>query len=606
MAIVEDSALSEFTEDRLHLVVLFHAYCMKAESLLSVQDVVKRAMPDADFLVPELSVGLSSTADPNEIATGVLEMIHAQWTKRKTGLCYQRIVLVGHSLGALIARKVYVVACGEDPRAPFEQEVHRPPSCDEWAGLVDRIVLLAGMNRGWRISHHLKLWRAILWYVGAAVGTWFEFFSRRKLLIFQIRRGAVFITNLRIQWLRMRQRAKYSNIGKALTIQLLGSIDDMVSSRDNIDLVSGGDFIYLDIPYSNHPDVIKMKEANRATPDDPKTIGEQRSEIFAEALTACEEVLEAIGVIPDDQASQEPDDKVTDVIFVVHGIRDEGHWTHKIARIVRKHAAGTERTFATETSSYGYFPMLPFLFAWQRRDKVEWMMEQYADAVSRYPNGNFHYVGHSNGTYCLARALELYSCCRFKRVVFAGSVVPRSYKWKRFLTTPGQQPHRKWGRVEAVLNYVATRDWVVAWFPKFFQTPLRIQDLGSAGHDGFVEAVTVEKAALTDHILETHYVRGGHGAGIVEINWNAIAEFIITGRPLGAGSVSCLIKKRRNILVTLIGFFPLVLWVILSLFIISVGWGVAWFGGRLGAPEWLVTLMVVMYALLFWRIITRL
>jgi len=190
MAIVEDSALSEFTDDRLNLIVLLHAYCMKAESLRSVKDVAKRALPDADFLVPELSAALLSTADPNELVTSVLEMIHARWTARKTGLCYQRIVLVGHSLGALIARKIYVVACGEDPLAPFEQEVHRPPSCDEWAGLVERIVLLAGMNRGWRISHHLEMWRAILWSVGTALGTRFEFFSGRKLLIFQIRRGA--------------------------------------------------------------------------------------------------------------------------------------------------------------------------------------------------------------------------------------------------------------------------------------------------------------------------------------------------------------------------------------------------------------------------------
>jgi Putative serine esterase (DUF676) len=249
MAIVEDSALSEFTENRPNLIVLLHGYVSNANSLGAVKNVAESSLPDADFLVPELSAGAFSTADPNELVSGVLEMINARWTERKaSGLRYQRIVFVGHSLGALIARKLYVVACGDDPKAPFEPEVYRAPSCDEWARLVERIVLLVGMNRGWRISHHLNPWSAILWSVGTAIGKLFEVLSRRKLLIFQIRRGAVFITQLRIQWLRMRQRSKHSNLGKALTIQLLGSIDDIVSSRDNIDLVSGGDFIYLDIP----------------------------------------------------------------------------------------------------------------------------------------------------------------------------------------------------------------------------------------------------------------------------------------------------------------------------------------------------------------------
>jgi hypothetical protein len=350
-----------------------------------------------------------------------------------------------------------------------------------------------------------------------------------------------------------------------------------------------------------------MDETKRATPGDSTTIGKKRSEIFAEALTASPKVLATTGVIPDDQASEKSADDVTDVIFVVHGIRDEGYWTHKIARIVRKRAAVAGRVFATETSSYGYFPMLPFLFAWQRRDKVEWMMDQYADAVARYPNAVFHYVGHSNGTYCLARALELYSCCRFERVVFAGSVVPHSYKWKRFLPTFSDEgSHRKWGQVETVLNYVATGDWVVAWFPKFFQTPLPIQDLGSAGHDGFAEAVPVEKASSADHILETHYVHGGHGAGIVEANWHAIAEFIVTGEPSGKGALGDLIKNRRNLVVEWVGFVPLILWITLAIIVLSGGWVVALFGGWLGAPQWVITLLIVTYALAFWQVITRL
>lgn len=35
-----------------------------------------------------------------------------------------------------------------------------------------------------------------------------------------------------------------------------------------------------------------------------------------------------------------------------------------------------------------------------------------------------------------------------------------------------------------MLNYVASGDWVVAFFPKAMEL-LGIQDIGSAGHDGF-------------------------------------------------------------------------------------------------------------------------
>jgi hypothetical protein len=42
--------------------------------------------------------------------------------------------------------------------------------------------------------------------------------------------------------------------------QLLGSVDDFVAPQDNVDLVSGGDFIFLDVPYSGHSNVIELHD----------------------------------------------------------------------------------------------------------------------------------------------------------------------------------------------------------------------------------------------------------------------------------------------------------------------------------------------------------
>jgi len=138
-------------------------------------------------------------------------------------------------------------------------------------------------------------------------------------------------------------------------------------------------------------------------------------------------------------------------------------------------------------------------------------MEQYIEALAYYPEASFSYVGHSNGTYLLAKAFKDYECCRFKNVVFASSVVRSDYDWDDILSK---------GKVKNVLNFVATRDFVVAWAPYFFER-FGILNLGGAGHVGF----------KSNGIEQIRYVRGSHSAPVGEDNWNTIADFIITGSP---------------------------------------------------------------------------
>jgi len=197
----------------------------------------------------------------------------------------------------------------------------------------------------------------------------------------------------------------------------------------------------------------------------------------------------------------------------MHGIRDKGYWTHKIARRIKKRAKEQfpERIFATETSSYGYFPISDFLPLRGREKKVHWLMEEYIKALAYYPNANFSYVGHSNGTYILAKALQRYGCCRFKNVVFASSVVRTDYDWDGILNQ---------GKVKSVLNFVATNDRVVAWAPYCFEK-FGILDLGGAGHIGFKSKA----------IHQIKYIKGSHSASIHEHNWDTIADFIINGTP---------------------------------------------------------------------------
>ncbi|GGO80403.1 hypothetical protein GCM10011348_16980 [Marinobacterium nitratireducens] len=561
------------------LVVLLHAYTQSRQHLRTLRDRVAAAKPNADILVPDLPLGLFSFADCNDVVADLLRRIDHCWAEQGP---YSSVVLIGHSMGALLARKLYVCACGENPEAPFDPRLGAGEP-RAWAGHVKRVILLAGMNRGWAINHHLSLLNAVLWTLGILIGRALSLFRPgRQPIILSIQRGAVFIAELRLQWLLMRQRANdqppdQERPGDALTIQLLGSIDDMVSPGDNIDLISGRDFVYLDVPHSGHANVIEMDDSAK---------GRERAAVFTRALTAPRETLEAEQTLPADSAFGEPRPEVTDVIFVIHGIRDAGYWTHKVARRVREKGKRLGRIVATETSSYGYFPMLRFILPGERRTKTQWFMDQYVEACALYPRARFSFIGHSNGTYLLASALRDYRCCRFDRVVFAGSVVRRQYDWDRYIAS---------GQVRRVANYVASADWVVAFFPKAMQT-LRWQDLGSAGHDGFV----------SPSVSQVTYVRGAHSAALNEDNWNAIADFILGEEGNEAHASPQLIRRHRNLLVWLPGLLAPLIWVLIATLLIAIGYAILRTHTNLGWAQWQTTVLMVGYVMAVWTVLTKL
>ena len=560
-----------------YLIVLLHAYTMAPQNLQSVCDAVREVLPDADQYVPKLPVGLFSFSDPDEIAVRLIDRVSEIWNERafksNNGQGYDHIILIGHSLGALLARKMYVYSCGEKKRAPFERRV---PQSTPWSSKVERIILLAGTNRGWSISHHMSAFRAVTWSIGNFIGNLLTFIFGKQPLIFHFRRGAPFITNLRLQWLAMRQAAKNDGSGNALTIQLLGTVDDMVGPEDNLDLVTGKDFRYLEIPSSGHANVIKM---------DGSKAGKSRKKVFVYALTSKQAELQQKEIVPVDQQDlpmSRPE--VTDVIFVIHGIRDLGYWTSKIAWKVKEKGKAIDRVFETETSTYGYFPMLSFLLPWQRRKKVEWLMDQYVEDRSLFPNAEFSFIGHSNGTYLLAKALKEYPCCYFKHIIFAGSVVRTDYDWSSALQS---------GRVQAILNYVATRDLVVAVFPKALQL-INWQDLGSAGHDGF------SFRALDYPAFQVKYVYGGHAAALKEENWEALANFIVNGQYEDPPNE--LQRSKNSAWVVLIGKIAPLWWTMIAAILFFVAWNLC----KAPWPEWLRTAALILYIFGVTKILTKL
>jgi hypothetical protein len=213
-------------------------------------------------------------------------------------------------------------------------------------------------------------------------------------------------------------------------------------------------------------------------------------------------------------------------------------------------------------------------------------MDRFVEACARFPNAEakMSYVGHSNGTYLLARALQDYPALRLKRVVFAGSVVRRDFDWRRnFKVVSGANDRR----VEKVLNYVATKDWVVGILSKAFQPLKLLFDLGSAGHDGFdqykesrSEENQRKKNSGKDHegkekdckrLFEVHYVAGQHSAALTETQWDDIAQFIVSGESPCPPNID--FSRHRTWWLVMLGWISPVL--VLYLLWLVFGFGIA-------------------------------
>ncbi len=515
-------------ETNLELAVLLPPYGDRNGHIDSLLSATREILPAAATLRPQVDLRNFSYQTLETITARVLlDIDHACAEAEAAGKAFRRIHLIGHSLGGIIARKVYVAACGQVVelstrvvRAPMEAELinagaeHAKP----WAHLIERLVLLAPINRGWSLNPHLSTANFLAFGTGILIGNVARIWrGGRSPMIFGARRGGAFLSNLRAQWIFMRRNAaeKPELPGGALVVQLLGTEDDLVAPSDSVDPFSTDEtYFYLEVPRSSHLTIAQLSmEDERAR---------VRREIFELALTGDRAAIKARQpFLGSDFEQVIPQPDVTDVAFVIHGIRDLGYWTQHIATRIAQRAKervakdNPDRKFSAETSTYGYFPMISFLNPVTRRAKTTWLVEQYLENLMRFPKADrFHYVGHSNGTYLLARGLRDFPFIRFENVVLAGCVVECTYPWQRMIAD---------GRIGRVLNYVASADAVVAIFPKALG---RLGfDLGSAGHDGFDDLD--DGNGNVGH--QVRFAKGGHGAALEEGHWDDIADFVLDG-----------------------------------------------------------------------------
>ncbi|WP_164557778.1 alpha/beta hydrolase [Massilia atriviolacea] len=501
-----------------------------------------------------------SNARPDDVSAQISTLVQAQ----SQGKNYQKIVIVGFSMGALLARRAFLEAA----------RTGKP-----WSTIVTRFVLLAGMNRGWSLSGPRPSdmrWHTHTMY---AVGAWLANLTRSASLIMSMQTGTPFVADLRLDWMR---HFRQTGVEHPEVVQLLGDIDEIVSAGDNEDLAAApqGDFAWLRVRGTNHREILSYDDTS------DHNIGQYRLAKVMLAATACfSDIRGQSEVLPSPS-----DPAVTKLVFILHGIRDLGRWSSTLESDLRKRhdvVMNGKGKLMVESMRYGYFGMGQFLMKMERDYYVRWFMDEYTEAVARYPKTKeIDFIGHSNGTYLFTRALKDYRSLNVDRAVLAGSVAPRDYAWA---------PHFENGQVKKVRNYVAKDDLVVALLPRFFENRPRLlfgDEIGSAGYNGFNAA---DHAATSGHIENFKFLTGGHGAFTEERD--GISEFII---PTPGAALSGRNEKRQpNWLTVASDYFTVALWAAMALVLVLLGIRVAEAAGS-RAPFALLAYLFLLWQVLRW------
>lgn len=536
-----------------------------------------QALPLADVLCLHYRCSWITNLSPYTVADVLEEAIYQRFKQGQ----YGEIVMVGHSAGAAIARKAFLWGSG------FEEDRPRKTPPRVWPATVSRIVMLAGLSRGIRLwpRPENRSWAECLLALALVK-------VARVLGICRFVRsflaGEPFMADSRVQWLRLARNEAVANGAKAFptVIQLIGDKDGIVHHNDGMDLYVARGSKFKSLLQTSHAAIGNSLHGARGQ------AAEERRRLVKLAIQG-----DLDGLEPDDIEPQLPaeDREVRRIVYVMHGIRDWGEWTdHVRGEIAKAYEMQGEKAVAV-TRKYGFFPMAPFLTYGDRQIKVRMLMDDYTENLARFPNAeSVDYMGHSNGTYLLASALVHYKTMRVRRVFFAGSVVPSHYPWDTLIQA---------GRVEFVVNVVATADWVVAFFPRLFelvagwlnQQPTRgWWDLGGAGFRGFLAAGAGGASAQVENL---NFSSGGHSTGLPTQStekMNAFLAYMVRGETVSLASYRIAVSQDPGI-----AFFSnicFIVWLLVAILLSAIGLLVFSLFGALGVTVYGVLVLALLHS----------
>lgn len=499
--VMKSTFISGSVADVNTLVVILHGWGKDGEydKLTAIKDSVIDVLPEADILLPRYNSSRKSNDDPYQLADCIENLIGNTFDRSEKK--YSRIILISHSLGGLLLRKAYLYGQGFVQDRKSSKGSRRAPK--PWIQCVERIILFSGANRGWSLESKPTDMGQFEFETEKLSLSVARFFDQGRF-IRNLEKGSPFVANTRIQWVQLTESGKASPV-----IQLLPASENKISFEDNKDSAVSNNFIFIDVPSTDHASILEVDSRGYV------------EDIFKSALTQEISVLrkenELTFVSPESDTKRE----ITDIVFVMHGIRDYGGWTTNFKKMIENRSS----LHKVVTPSYNYFPALHFLLFWKRQKNVRWFVDQFTQLYAQYPQAKFSFIGHSNGTYIVANALQNYHALSLHRISLAGSVVRRDFPWDELV---------KEGRIFELRNDMAACDWPVGLFTKYFESwswlieqltgrkLAKISDLGAGGFNGFTSI------AGQEYVMK--YFPGDHGAAITsKENIESISKFITDG-----------------------------------------------------------------------------
>lgn len=470
---------------------------------------------------------------------------------------YNEIILVGHSAGGMIVRDAYLLAAGgrlETSPTPDNVRTYTRADGRNWSTKVSSILLFASINRGFR--PYADAW----WAIGVAFGKLisFEWIFSRPLRWFpfgwllDLERGSFFITNVRLAWMKHFRPANKESL--PIVVQFLGDVDGVVAREDIRDTDAFINSYTVEIPGAGHDNLFDLREAPAKA-------------AYPQILNAFRDPKD----VPAERLAPLSPTGPSLVVFVLHGIRDSNAgWVTDVAEEIEKQA---KLPVLVDRSTYGWFSAIKFALPWVRKRNIPWFLDRYSYHFARNPNAQFHFIGHSNGTYILGTSMLEVPAMTFESVYLAGSVLPVRFPWGSML---GQQ-------VRSVANQCSVHDWPVGVLCRSLQA-LGFADVGTGGYDGF---------STLPGGVQTLWFDGDHGAPLGRPNQQNIVNYILHAAPLRAPVP---LATRRNVgrqFLFLEKHLPTLLPVFLGLIIIA-----AWLGWNYGHPALVLLVAVLVYAVL--------
>ena len=189
----------------------------------------------------------------------------------------------------------------------------------------------------------------------------------------------------------------------------------------------------------------------------------------------------------DPRLNESTDQAVTDVVVLVHGIRDWGAWHQSVRDVLQSD------TLRVTGPKYGYFHLIRFLSPWDfGQQPLERVLSAIRDARTAFPDARISIIAHSFGTYLVARALRENPDIEVFRLIFCGSVVPQDFRWSSVRSQIGRAGDRDKSRY--IVNDCGNADiWPVLGMAAGWR-------YGNAGTDGF-----------GDVMVSDRFHNGGHG-----------------------------------------------------------------------------------------------